>query len=63
VEEDPTTRELRARQERREAEEREGARESDSEDATEQHERRAEKAGYLKRKLEERAESEQKKSP
>jgi hypothetical protein len=58
MEEDPTTRELRARQERREAEEREGARESVSEDGTEQHERRAEKAGYLKKKLEERAEAE-----
>jgi hypothetical protein len=58
VEEDPTTRELRARQERREAEERDSAQESDSEDATDQHERRAEKAGYLKEKLEERAASE-----
>jgi hypothetical protein len=58
VEEDPTTRELRARQERREAEERDSARETDSEDATDQHERRAEKAEYLKKKLEERAASE-----
>jgi hypothetical protein len=58
MEEDPTTRELRARQERREAEERESARETDSEDATDQHERRAEKAEYLKKKLEERAASE-----
>jgi hypothetical protein len=58
MEEDPTTRELRAGQERREAEERESARETDSEDATDQHERRAEKAEYLKKKLEERAESE-----
>ena len=58
MEEDPTTRELRTRQERREAEERESARETDSEDATEQHERRADKAEYLKEKLEERAASE-----
>ena len=58
MEEDPTTRELRTRQERREAEERDSAQESDSEDATDQHERRAEKAGYLKKKLEERADSE-----
>jgi len=58
VEEDPTTRELRTRQERREAEERDSAQESDSEDATDQHERRAEKAGYLKKKLEERANAE-----
>ena len=58
MEEDPTTRELRARQERREAEERDSAQESDSEDATDQHERRAEKAAYLKKKLEERAASE-----
>jgi len=60
MEEDPTTRELRAGQERLEAEERESARETDSEDATDQHERRAEKAEYLKKKLEERAESERK---
>jgi hypothetical protein len=60
VEEDPTTRELRARQEHREAEERDSAQESDSEDATDQHERRAEKAEYLKKKLEERADSERK---
>ena len=58
MEEDPTTQELRAKQERREAEERESARETESEDATEQHERRAEKAEYLKKKLEERAASE-----
>jgi hypothetical protein len=58
VEEDPTTQELRVKQERREAEERKSARETDSEDATEQHERRAEKAEYLKKKLEERAASE-----
>jgi hypothetical protein len=58
VEEDPTTQELRLEQTRRAAEEREEAKESPSEDDAEQHARRAEKADYLKRKLEERAESE-----
>jgi hypothetical protein len=58
VEEDPTTQELRLEQTRREALEREEAEESPSEDEAEQHGRRAEKADYLKKKLEERAESE-----
>jgi hypothetical protein len=58
MEEDPTTRELRIRQERREAEEREQAEEAETDEGTGQHERRAEKAEYLKEKLEERAQSE-----
>ena len=56
--EDPTTEELRVEQLTGEAEERERARRSDSPDETGQHERRAEKADYLKKKLEERARSE-----
>jgi hypothetical protein len=60
TDEDPTTRELRIRQERREAEEREQAEEAETDEGTGQHERRAEKADYLKKKLEERAASEQK---
>lgn len=58
MEEDDTTQELRLEQSRREAAEREEAEESPSEDEAEQHVRRAEKADYLKGKLEERAESE-----
>lgn len=58
VEEDPTTQELRLEQMRREAEEREGAEDAQSGDEAKQHARRAEKADYLKRKLEQRAESE-----
>jgi hypothetical protein len=58
VDEEPTTQELRLEQTRREAAEREEAKESPSEDEAEQHARRADKADYLKRKLEERAESE-----
>jgi len=56
--ENPETGELRKVQTRREAEERELARSADEEQETAQHERRAEKAHYLKEKLEERAESE-----
>lgn len=55
---DPTTQELRLEQLRREAEEREAAEEGITPDDTEQHERRADKAEYLRAKLEERAESE-----
>jgi hypothetical protein len=50
--------ELRIDQLTREAEERERARAADSPDETGQHERRAEKAEYLRRKLEERSEAE-----
>jgi hypothetical protein len=58
MEEDPTTQELRLAQLRREAEEREHAEHGVTEDDTEQHERRADKAAYLRHKLEQRAESE-----
>ena len=58
TDEDPTTEELRVEQSSREAEERERARAADSPDETGQHERRAEKADYLRRKLEERSEAE-----
>ena len=55
---DPETQELRLEQIRREREEREQAGESTepSEEAT--HERRAERAAYLREKLADRAESE-----
>jgi hypothetical protein len=56
--EDPTTQELRLEQLRREQAEREGAEEAQSGEATEQHERRAKKAEYLREKLEERADAE-----
>jgi hypothetical protein len=56
--EDPTTHELRAEQERREAAEREAAAQSDAHAETETHDRRAMKAEYLRAKLEERAQSE-----
>jgi len=55
---DPTTEELRLDQLHREAAERRRAADSDIEDETEQHERRADKAEYLREKLEERAEAE-----
>jgi hypothetical protein len=57
-EEDPTTQELRLEQLQRESTERERADTSVEEDEAEQHERRAEKAGYLREKLEERARAE-----
>jgi hypothetical protein len=56
--EDPTTKELRIRQEDRESEERRQAERADAEEATEEHARRADKAAYLREKLEERADSE-----
>ena len=55
---DPTTEELRLDQLQREKEERERAAEGASEEDTGQHEARAAKAGYLREKLEERAEAE-----
>ncbi len=58
MEEDPTTRELREQQAAREGEERDVADEADTDEGTAQHERRAEKAEYLKEKLEERSEAE-----
>jgi hypothetical protein len=56
--EDPTTQELRLEQLRREASEREAASGGTTPDDTEQHERRADKAEYLREKLEQRAQSE-----
>jgi hypothetical protein len=56
--EDPTTQELRLDQLKREKEEREAAEDGVSPDDTDQHEARAAKAGYLRAKLEERAEAE-----
>jgi hypothetical protein len=56
--EDPKTEELRIVQSGREEAEREAERESHDEDEAAQHARRADKAGYLKEKLEERARSE-----
>ena len=56
--EDPTTRELRIAQERKEKEEREAAAHGDTEDDTGTHDARAAKAAYLRKKLEERAEAE-----
>jgi hypothetical protein len=62
MEEDPTTQELRVEQAEREASERHSAGSSELEDEAEQHERRAEKAEYLKRKLEERAQAERRRA-
>ena len=56
--EDPTTEELRIEQLQRESTERERAGDSPDAEEAEQHERRAEKAGYLRAKLDERAEAE-----
>ena len=58
TEEDPTTQELRLDQLRRETAERERAGRSIEEDEAEQHDRRADKAAYLREKLEQRAASE-----
>ena len=58
TEEDPTTQELRIEQLQREASERDRADAAIDEDEAEQHERRAEKHGYLREKLEQRAEAE-----
>lgn len=58
--EDPKTEELRLEQERREADEQQRAETAPDEEESAQHERRAEKARYLREKLEERAESERK---
>ena len=57
-EEDPTTQELRVEQFRREKSELEAAAEAEAPEETEQHGRRAEKASYLREKLEQRAEAE-----
>ena len=54
MDDEPTTEELRVAQLKREGVERERAARGTSEDDTEQHERRADKAAYLRQKLEER---------
>lgn len=55
---DPTTEELRRLQRDREQTEAELARDAPDEEETAQHERRADKARYLREKLGERAEAE-----
>jgi hypothetical protein len=56
--EDPVTEELRVRTAKREETEREAAAQAPTDDATEQHEARADKAAYLREKLAERARAE-----
>jgi hypothetical protein len=56
--EQPETRELRELQHEREEAEAEQVESSATEDEAAQHQRRAEKAAYLREKLEERAKSE-----
>ena len=58
MDEDPTTQELRRDQQNRERAERERAAASPSEEAQEHHARRAEKARYLRERLDQRAEAE-----
>ncbi|HEY2653610.1 MAG TPA: hypothetical protein VGI50_16925 [Solirubrobacteraceae bacterium] len=60
---DPHTEELRLTQADRERAERRLADESPEEQETAQHERRADKARYLREKLEQRAESEREAEP
>jgi membrane protein len=55
---DPETQELRLEQIERERQEQRRAAQADEEPETEQHERRAERASYLREKLDERAEAE-----
>jgi hypothetical protein len=57
---DPTTEELRVRQMQREEEARVESKRAPEDEDTSQHDRRADKAAYLKRKLEERERSERK---
>ncbi|CAN5198393.1 hypothetical protein BH20ACT20_BH20ACT20_07220 [soil metagenome] len=59
--EDPTTEELRLSQLRRETDEREAASEAPDDDTAENHIARADKAAYLRQKLEERARAEREK--
>ena len=56
--EDPKTEEMRVLQDAREREERERAEEAERDPETASHERRADKAAYLRAKLEERARAE-----
>ena len=57
-EETPTTKELRVEQVQREIAEHRAAQEAPLEDEAAQHARRAERASYLREKIEERAASE-----
>jgi hypothetical protein len=57
-ENEPTTEELRVAQLQEEQEERDRARHSEEGEETKRHARRADKAAYLREKLEQRAESE-----
>jgi hypothetical protein len=56
--EDLSTKELKVRQLMREEDERRRAAEADTDEGTGSHRRRADKAGYLREKLEEREKSE-----
>jgi hypothetical protein len=58
MDEDPTTQELRREQTERESKERGEAEQTELDEDTAQHERRADKAAYLREKLEERADAE-----
>jgi len=58
VSEDPVTQQLRVDQLKRERAERSSADEAPLEEETDQHERRADRAAYLREKLEERADAE-----
>ena len=58
MDEEPTTEELRLEQAQRESKERGAAEGTPLEEDTAQHERRADKAAYLRQKLEQRAEAE-----
>lgn len=55
---EPNTQELKVAQLQRELEERRRAEEAETDEGTGSHKRRADKAGYLRQKLEEREESE-----
>jgi len=57
-EDEPTTQELKLRQLQRELEERKRVEQADTDEGTDSHQRRADKAEYLRHKLEEREESE-----
>ena len=59
-EESPETRELRITQKKRETTETDALKQAQLDDEKAQHARRADKAAYLREKLEERAESERK---
>ena len=58
MDDDPTTEQLRIQQERRESAERGAEEKASTEEDTETHRRRGDKAAYLREKLEERADAE-----